>query len=63
MTNTDTIQVALARTSYSDRTVRSGHHLIGAGPARKGYAAYTAAGDGLWLGRTVAEALAKIAAL
>lgn len=45
------------RLRYSERTARHGWHLAGAGPARYGWAAYTAAGDCRYLGRTVDEAL------
>ena len=39
---------------------RHGWHLIGAGTARYGWAVYTAAGAGRWLGRTAAVALAAV---
>jgi len=45
----------------SETTIRRGHHLIGAGPARFGYAAVTAAGDKTWMGRTLSDVEAKIA--
>jgi hypothetical protein len=51
-------------TTTASRTLRAlcpdarrGWHLIGEGPARFGWATYTAAGDGTWLGRTASEAL------
>lgn len=52
----------LADLLRSGETLRHGWHLIGAGPARKGWAAYTAAGAGRFLGRTESEALARAAA-
>ena len=38
-------------------SIRYGWHLIGAGPARFGWAAFSTAGAGLFLGRTAHEAL------
>ena len=55
----ETLQTLIGLTMYSDRTVRAGTHLIGAGSARQGFAAYTAAGDGMFLGRTHADAVAR----
>jgi len=39
---------------------RHGWHLIGAGVARYGWAVYTAAGAGRYLGRTAAVAIAAL---
>ena len=39
---------------------RHGWHLIGAGTARYGWAVYTAAGAGRYLGRTAAVAVATL---
>lgn len=48
------------RTACPD--ARLGWHLIGAGPARYGWATYTAAGAGRWLGSTAQHALVTLAA-
>lgn len=40
-----------ARMHLREAGARHGWHTIGAGPARFGWAAYTAAGAGTWLGK------------
>ena len=37
-----------------------GRHLIGPGPSRWGWAAFTAAGSGMYLGRTTDEAMETV---
>ncbi len=45
---------------WSSHTLQHGHHLIGAGTTRWGWAVYTVAGDGIYLGRTAQLALREI---
>ena len=56
---TPTTRQSLATLLREGDTLRYGWHLIGAGSARHGWAAYTAAGAGRYLGRCAAEARAR----